>query len=202
MLKVIFVGGAVLTQSAKELTISRIANRFGIKRYEFSKVFDDLSPDAMTGRLSEDTFWRELANSLDAKDQKNFKKYSLKAYRVCARFIGVDTGLVKIIKELKSHGYSVVLITNTIPSIFRIRAQLGLNKYFDRIFPSFKIGMAKPDPAVYDYCMKQMKVKPEECIFIGGTSESAASAERLGIKTIIFKSNKQLATRLNNYFKV
>lgn len=69
---------------------------------------------------------------------------------------------------------------------------------FDKIFPSYALGVRKPKPAIFELALKTAKVKPRQTIFIDDIKEHVESAARLGIKAILFTDviglKKELST--------
>ena len=44
--------------------------------------------------------------------------------------------------------------------------EVNLSELFDVIVESYKVGIRKPDPKIYDIAMEQLNLKPHECIFL------------------------------------
>lgn len=73
-----------------------------------------------------------------------------------------------LLKELKSRGYIVGVITNG-PSILQNHKMdtSGLREYCDIVVVSGDVGVHKPDPALFTYTADKLGLKPEECIYVG-----------------------------------
>jgi len=67
---------------------------------------------------------------------------------------------------------------------------------FDEFIVSAKIGIKKPDPKIYLFVCKKLKVKPEECLFLDDRKENITTAKNLKMKTLWCESKKSLL----NYF--
>lgn len=62
---------------------------------------------------------------------------------------------------------------------------LGLDKRFDVVLASDDLGLAKPDPAVYAYCIDRLGIAPQETVYIGdNTSKDFIGAGKIGMRTI------------------
>jgi len=61
-----------------------------------------------------------------------------------------------------------------------------LNKLFDVITSSAEFGVTKPDPKIYDILVEKLEVKPMSCLFIDDVEKNIISAEKVGMKTILF----------------
>ncbi len=79
------------------------------------------------------------------------------------RGMSTNKSLVKFIPKLKPA--KVALFSNSLGHIAAEvlkKRHLSGKKFFDRIFLSTKLHLAKPDRQSYEYVLKQMKVKPRE----------------------------------------
>jgi putative hydrolase of the HAD superfamily len=56
---------------------------------------------------------------------------------------------------------------------------------------SCEVGLAKPDPAIYNLVLRLCSTQPEEAIFVDDFVENIEAANALGIHGILFKNAKQ-----------
>jgi len=63
---------------------------------------------------------------------------------------------------------------------------------FDDIIVSARVGLIKPDPAIYKLAIDQFKIIPEETIFIDDRVENIDAAISLGINGYLFKNAELL----------
>ena len=68
--------------------------------------------------------------------------------------------------------------------------------WFDDIIISGKVGLVKPDPAIFRLLLDKIGRAAEECIFIDDSSANVAAAQRLGFAAIHFRSPEQLKQEL------
>lgn len=52
---------------------------------------------------------------------------------------------------------------------------------------SFKVGVMKPDPEIWQTMMRLGSVKPDECLYIDDVEHYCQTAERLGLNTIHYR---------------
>jgi len=55
----------------------------------------------------------------------------------------------------------------------------------------------KPDPEIYKTLLRRYSLKAEECVFIDDTEENVISAEKLGLKGLVFTGYEDAVARLN-----
>lgn len=79
-----------------------------------------------------------------------------------------EPGLTELLKALKESGITVAAGTNMTAFIqFEKIRCLGIGSYIDRIYTSEETDAEKPSAPFFDYCVKDLGVGPEDCLFIG-----------------------------------
>lgn len=61
---------------------------------------------------------------------------------------------------------------------------LKLSNYFDQVVLSDEVGIGKPDPAPYQYCLNQLNILAEEAIAFEDSPSGIRSAIAAGIQTV------------------
>lgn len=64
----------------------------------------------------------------------------------------------------------------------RINKQYDLSK-FDYVYLSFEVGMEKPNKDIYEYVLNDLKVKPEQILFIDDDTSNIQMAKKYGWNT-------------------
>ncbi|HEX7455503.1 MAG TPA: HAD family hydrolase [Gallionella sp.] len=68
---------------------------------------------------------------------------------------------------------------------------VGLSGHFDPIIISGHFGYRKPDERLFTAALTAMKMEPSEVVFVGNDMHrDVYGAQRLGMKTVFFKSNQ------------
>jgi epoxide hydrolase-like predicted phosphatase len=102
-------------------------------------------------------------------------------------------------KLLKKSGLKLYILSNQMK--FRadyIKTHFDI-RFFNKAFFSNELGFMKPDKKIYNYVLKQIKFKPNECLFIDDKIDNIESAKSLGINTIQFKSVNQVKKDLDKF---
>ncbi|MEE4198513.1 MAG: HAD family phosphatase [Bacteroidales bacterium] len=60
----------------------------------------------------------------------------------------------------------------------------GLSSLFEKAYYSFDLGMRKPDLEIFEYVIKDSRLKPIETLFIDDAEANIESAQQLGLKTL------------------
>lgn len=64
---------------------------------------------------------------------------------------------------------------------------LNCRELFDVVVESTKVGSRKPEQRIYEICLQQLDVKPEESVFLDDLGVNLKAAKQLGIRTIKVK---------------
>ncbi len=92
---------------------------------------------------------------------------------------------LQILSKIRNK-YKLILVSNTDKSGERVIERFSLNKYFDKMYLSYKTGLLKTNKELFENILKEYNVKPEEAVMIGDSIESdMKTPESLGIKTIL-----------------
>ncbi|MFH1173561.1 MAG: HAD family hydrolase [archaeon] len=93
---------------------------------------------------------------------------------------------IQALKELRSRGYKLVILSNCDCFTKEIVEKYQLEKYVDGIFLSCDTGMLKHEPAFFEHVLNQVKAKKEDAVMVGDSIESdMRSAELAGIQGIL-----------------
>jgi glucose-1-phosphatase len=108
-------------------------------------------------------------------------------------------GFLKYLPKFKN--YSLVLLSDQVTShtnYLRKKYKKYLDN-FDKVYFSNEIGLIKKNKSPFRFVLKQVKYKPEECLFIDDTLLNIKNAKSLGINAIQFKSISQLKKDLKKF---
>lgn len=135
--------------------------------------------------------FRELLDELPWRDKPGLDElmdwYRLHYVRLAVPMEGAD----EVLRKLKS-GYRLGLITNGRTDIqYGIIDRLGLRDAFDCILVSEEAGVKKPDPRIFEMAVERLRVRPEECVFVGDHPRNdIEGAGRAGMRTVWIRVNQ------------
>jgi putative hydrolase of the HAD superfamily len=74
----------------------------------------------------------------------------------------------EVIDELKvlKEKYTLILLSDNWPCMYRILKHNNIDKYFDKMYSSSDYGVKKEDGLLFDYPIKEFNIKAGEVIFI------------------------------------
>lgn len=106
-------------------------------------------------------------------------------------------GSIKILHSLNQKGYSLYGLTNwsaeTFPYAYYTHAFFQI---FKDIVVSGREKIAKPDPEIYELCINRNNIEKTKSVFIDDNQENVVTAQRVGMRAILFKNPEQLRNDL------
>ena len=125
--------------------------------------------------------WEELRDEFSALDI-----YSQVDYKKIFRPEAYTT-----VQELKKRGYPVALASSTGPKLIaRIVEETGMRPLFDLIVSGKQFRQSKPNPEIYHYTAKTLRVPEEECFVIEDSTVGIQAASRAGMVIAALKDDR------------
>ena len=180
---IIFDLGAVILNINYQNTIDKFT-KLGVNNaatFYSKKVQTNLFNQIETGMISSNEFLKALQ-----KETKNANINQVeKAWN--AMLLDLPEERIQLIEKLKNN-YSIYLLSNTnaihidaIKKQLCKRKWLAFCKLFDKMYLSHELGLRKPDVKIFEYILKEQKLKAEEIFFIDDSPQHIASAKKIGI---------------------
>jgi len=155
-------------------------------------------------------FWRSYIDKLD-KNKISVEKYikffnqkfnvSLtpdEYYNLIVKNITPNLKLLKHISEL-SNKYQIIIVSDNLLDLAN-KLENILKNDFDKYqkFYSYKYGLTKKD-GLLSMVIKNINLKPQECLFIDDNQTNINVANQLGINSILFKNNQDLFAQIEKF---
>ena len=98
---------------------------------------------------------------------------------------------------LQQTGLLTAILSNMGPEVLAtMRQEFAWLTDFSQLTWSCELGIAKPDPAIYQLTCDKLGVLPGEALFLDDKIENIRAAEQLGLQAIQFRSVDQLRSEL------
>ncbi len=96
-------------------------------------------------------------------------------------------GSVDVVKELRSKGYRVGVVSNAEGRVERDLGNAGYEGLFETVVDSHLVGVEKPDKRIFEIALERMDgTRPETTVFIGDVpSVDVAGARNAGLAPIL-----------------
>ena len=149
------------------------------------------SVDANVGRIDKDAFFKILADEVGRDVDQIQSEYEAIATP--------NQEIVNIISKV-NRSYPTLLISNADHvHLTQLIQKFGIDKLFNHIVISGKVGSMKPHHEIYEEALKQAGCKPEEVVFTDDRAANIEGAERAGItNAFVYESPQQLVRELHS----
>ncbi len=98
--------------------------------------------------------------------------------------IGLYSGTEELLLKLKNN-YKLAILSNTNELHWpRITQEFNIPHYFDHLFASHLLNMAKPDLSIFQYVINELSVEPDKILFFDDNFMNVDASKKLGINAI------------------
>ncbi len=165
-----------------------ISKKLKISLDQYLDAIDTNYALAIEGKISREKTLKIFSKNLKVSEKKLKKLYNW-AYK---KHFKQNKQLFKQAFKLKELGYNIAILSDQWCLSQDTLMPKKLYRNFDKRIVSCEVGIRKPNPEIYKLTLKKLKLKPAETLFIDNQSWNIKPATKLGMKTILFKGNKQL----------
>lgn len=118
------------------------------------------------------------------------------------RYMKPVEGAREVLEALRAGGLRVGVLSNTLPSIDRTLAAVGLADLVDVAVATCLIGTHKPAPGAYRHALEALDLAPEEVLFVDDRAENVAAARALGLQGALIDLRGQAPGALHSLREV
>jgi putative hydrolase of the HAD superfamily len=184
----IFDYGGVVTQGGVTGLAERLTSTLQISKEKARDAMRLAWRDYMKSKLSEEEFWNiietQLGQSIPDSNRNVWNTWEN---------MQPSPEIVELISKLKDEGYTVGLLSNTVPDTAADIKSHGGYDMFDFVILSTEVGMAKPELEIYNLALGELRgISPDEVVFIDDQERCLVPAREIGIHTILAKNPQQI----------
>ncbi len=180
---------------------SRVAAKYGISaeprelEAQFSRVFRARSREGPpaggnSGLTAERSWWMEIvrlvfAGKLDSGLLQAYFDEVYEAFRSGHSWeLYADT--LPCLEHLHTSGYRLAVVSNFDSRLYDLLANLGIDRFFERVVLSWHAGSAKPDPVIFRRALEAMSIGPRQALHVGDSlHEDVAGACAAGLTAVL-----------------
>ncbi|MGV1682155.1 HAD-IA family hydrolase [Sphingopyxis sp. NJF-3] len=202
---VIFDFGGVITASPFE-AFNRLEEERGLPR-DFVRRVNARDPDGNAWAKFERAEIDAAAFDRAFADEARALGHDLEGEAVLAVLAGaVRPAMVAALDTLKARGFTIGCITNNVPSgkgagMARSESAAAeiaaIMARFDHVVESSKVGVRKPDPAIYRMMCEALGVAASDCVYLDDLGINCKPAAMLGMYAIKVTSGEQALADLS-----
>lgn len=183
------------TRSDYDIVMAEIAGILKAPRKEFIKLWTSSFNDRVTGvhgdqRESLKDICRKLKVPISPEQ---IERAFIIRMDFCRRTTIPRNGSVEVLAALRKDGYKIGLISDCTGEIPLVWDETPFADLFDVKIFSCVAKIKKPDPRIYQMATDELRVKPEECLYIGdGSSQELTGALKVGMHPVRIRDPKDL----------
>lgn len=187
---IIFDLGGVLVGAFGKAFIRNVSKELKTPPIKLNKIIQKKEANLQKGKETSLEFWKKICQELKIQcpDSRILGSLWINPYK---RFAVPDKKMIMLVKRIKKN-YKVAILSNTIEEHSRINKKIKLFNYFDEVLLSNEVGFRKPEKQFFQEASKRLNIPFSKLIFIDDQLRWVKAAKKIGIKSILFKSEKQL----------
>ncbi len=191
---IIFDFGGVMVPFSQMDSLKEQEARLGLQPGKLAETLWQ-SPDwrlAEVGAITDEEYWRRSGAGLGLHTSEAIHDFQQDLFRDAK----ADRRMADLVRRLRGR-YRTGLLSNASDVLPRLlRERYGLGGLFDVEVFSALVGLAKPDPAIYQLALERLGAAPEATVFVDDYEPNVAAAAALGIQAIHFVGYETLILAL------
>lgn len=170
------------------------ASLLGLKYQDYLSRYQQVYVEMELGRCQITDWSAQINPSVSASEVNRCLRSSL-PYSYVEKYLNFE--VISLLKRLRSH-YPLIILSNCENYLYPY-VHRHFEKHFHHSILSWRVGLRKPDPRIYQLVFNYVPCLPSEVVFIDDKPENVAGAASVGFHTILFTSSSQLALDLSHY---
>ena len=189
---IFFDFGGVLAEEGYRDGLITIAKLNKIDPQRFLKTAVDLTfkEGFVTGQIDEKTFWQILRNhtGINGSDGE-LRNVVLSSFQM-------RPWMIEVVKKLTQSNVRTAILSDQTKWLDELNMKYRFFQWFDGVFNSYHIGKCKREPAIFDYVLAKMNVKPDQALFVDDNQGNIQRANEKGLHTIHYQNRKDFEREL------
>ena len=184
---VVFDYGMVLTEEQDPAAYAALLRLTGLDRDRFEPLYWADRHAYDEGKLTGVAFWQKLVRDAEIGETTGLAE-ELNVWDA-RMWTTQHRAMLAWQLELKQHGIKTAILSNMGDNVLaNIERTFDWLARFDVLVWSYQLGMAKPEPAIYQHTLRELGVEPGEALFIDDRLVNIEAARALGMRGILFST--------------
>lgn len=188
--------GDVISQSPDSASISAMADVFEVPVDRFLNLYAATRHEYDRGDVDAEKYWARIAQAAGAE----LSPYQLTHLRQTdiTMWSNVRPEMLRWAEKLRAAGFKTAMLSNMHDDMVQhLRSDSAWATRFNCLTLSSAIGMAKPEPQIFQHCLECLQVAPDEALFVDDRTSNVEAAQALGIKGVVANSLAELRKQLD-----
>ena len=171
--------------SVFQVPLDRFRHTYGLFRHEYDR-----------GTLEAAEYWQKVGEAngvmLDAQRIVQLREADV------AMWSRLNDPVLRWVEELRPAGFKTAVLSNMHRDMVeQVGSDGGWTQRFDFVALSSSLGMVKPEPKIFEYCLKGLGVSAENTLFIDDRDANVEAAIGMGMNGIVAPTTDALVDRLD-----
>src|SRR5437879_9310348 len=171
--------GMVLCRKPSLEEINRIARIFGVDHPTFWQLYEQHRGAYDKNDVEGKEYWRRFGSDtkthLGDHTLEQLLRWDIEIWS------NLEEPLLSWTRSLRAAGFQTALLSNLhLRFSAHIRSSSDCLQLFDHLIFSSEVRLIKPDPAIFLKCIKALRVKPEQALFIDDRVAKDEAVKALG----------------------
>ena len=189
---VFFDLGGVIVRTEYQAPRQQLAERLGMEYDDLDRIVfgSETGIQAAIGAITSQQHWESV--------MKRLKRSAEEMTAIREEFFAgdiIDRQLLDFLRSLRGK-YQTGLISNAWSDLREYMTREKMIDAFDHIIISAEVGVAKPDPKIFQIALEQARVGPSEALFVDDFYVNIEGCEKVGMKGIHFKDTQSTLQQL------
>ena len=184
--------GEVMSKPPPAGTLQELAELGGLPTHELGRRYWHHRPDYDRGQTSEDYWSTVLRRPFTSVDPllENLVATDVRGW------LHLNPPTLRILVDIARRGTQLALLSNAPHPQADAMDSCSWARLFAHRLYSCRLGIAKPDPSIFEQALDILGAAPERILFIDDKAANTRAAARLGLRTLTFSTPASLARTL------
>ncbi len=187
--------GEVMSQPQPASVLPDLAQLSGLPTAEMRRRYWHYRPDYDRGQTSED-YWSTVLRRSLAPDEPLLQ--ALVAIDI-GGWLHLNAPTLRILADAARRGTHLALLSNAPHPQADAMDRFGWARLFAHRLYSCRLGIAKPEPSIFERALDIIGAVPEQTLFIDDRASNTQAAARLGLRTHTFSTPADLARNMEDH---
>lgn len=189
---IIFDWGGVVIEAPEKERFGYIAQKLNVAENDFLEALRLFESDFRKGIISEDEFWDRICKELKVPKpkQKSLWTDALKPY------FKEKKDVIAVMRQLRNGGFRIGLLSDSEKPVVETFFTERQRRIFDAVVFSCFEGMTKGERRIFEIAFEQLRINPQEAVYIDDKPRFIEMAVAMGANGIVFRDSDQLRKEL------
>lgn len=146
----------------------QMASDIGIPETKFREIWDTSDAERTLGKKSLEDVIEEVLRVNNCYSEELFQTIISKRKNSKVEcFKHIHPEIIPLFNALKEMDIKIGLITNCFFEERDVIKESVFWDYFDAVCMSCELGLKKPDTLIFEKCMDDLKLSPDQCLYVG-----------------------------------